>query len=262
MRVIWTRYCMIFSVFVSMILGGCAYVGQTMSPSPEFSFLVSTDGSLSRTIDNDFACMGLSADDFESVLTPGHYVVSIPYDMSACYLGPSGSDGVTVTRKFGMVGGYRAGVPDPPWMREYWEPSFVYQFPASMGWGGVLWTKPIDGWTTGNIYPPMPAEPNSCSQRMCLGQTGSDPCRSTSWCASVWAVLCADDEHCLAVNLDPGQMFCFRADDDGKRDPIAIATTLLETAWRNLSVERPDLVPWKVPDTNPSPYVPTPISPP
>ena len=42
----------------------------------------------------------------------------------------------------------------------------------------------------------------------------------------------------------------------GVLDPLGVAVVLLETAWRNLSIEQPDLVPITVPPVNTDPYQP------
>ncbi|MCL2489717.1 MAG: hypothetical protein FWF36_03175 [Propionibacteriaceae bacterium] len=170
-----------------------------------------------------FDCLTLTADDLEAVLLPTTYYVNIS-DPGACEVSFMGDRQITVA----VTDSRYQRVMVKSLMESSLGQAFVYRFPASFGWGGALWT------VEELLFEPMPASPT-------VG-------------GLAWAVLCADETHCVQVVVSYNMTISDNV--NGVRDPLGVAVSLLETVWRRLSVDRPDLVPVQVPAVNPAPYQP------
>ena len=222
-------FVLAISSFISLMLTSC-----TPPPSPPttptFRFDIyfadggGTSGTDSQTNAPHFSCFDLTEEDFEAVLMPYRYYVL------------SKDKHCDIQSIIEVDFRKEPGPQMPPldWMQNNWSSSFVYRFPESFGWGGALWT----------------------ADRNVAGETEFPAAPSTS--SSVRAVLCADSNHCLSVFMfQPYPSSVLLAPNvNGVFDPMDTAVSLLEKAWRRLSVDRPDLVPISVPAVNPSPYVP------
>jgi len=224
-------FVLAMSLLVSLLLSSC-----TPPPSPPttptfrfdvyFSDGVGTSSTDSQTNAPRFSCLGLTEEDFEGVLLPNSYYV----------LSEDNHCDIQNIIEVALPGA--GGSPKTPpldWMQANWSSGFVYKFPAPFGWGGGLWVT-ADVPFKSTYWMPVPPANN----RM------------------VWAVLCADTIHCLSVTMfQPRSDSIFLASNvNGVFDPMGTAVTLLEKAWRRLSVDRPDLVPISVPAVNTNPYVP------
>jgi len=236
----------------SLSLSGCSTnkTSSTSSPTSSFSFREHGFPYLDPDIDQSFFCPGLSMADIKKVLLPldTYYVdrnnsfkpVGYCYVNMFVYNGEnSAMYGITVSSLFGradLPAVYNAPIVDNNWMKEHWDSHFVYRFPESYGWGGALWTQRWGSLDSNSGYWPLAAVPNN----------GND----------AWSVLCSNPTNCLGVHIYPGDFWGLKPDASGRLDPIEVAVSLLEKAWRNLSVSRPDFIPYDVPDVNPSPYVP------
>ena len=176
-------------------------------------------------------CVGLKTDAVQAVFVPGQYKFGKePFD---CSFGPGGfgvyfESLVPNNADVGLVNLRDEG-------EAAWGSSFVYRFPESMGWGGALWTVKDKGYVAvpSSYSPSTPADAKLAS-----------------------VILCSDDHHCVLLNIESYVFRSLKANVNGVLDPIGSAVTLLESVWRTLSVERPDLVPMTVPAVNPAPYVP------
>ena len=214
--------------------------GPTQSPeTPAYTFWdpdVSDQPDEAVTVE-DWSlidCTGLTTDLVQDVFVPGQYWFG--EESFDCSFGPGGFGVFLENWVPENANTQHRGLVYPRSEAEtYWGSSFVYQFPESMGWGGVLWTVEDKGqWTTPSSY--SPSTPDHAER--------------------VSAILCADDQHCLFLDMETYMFRSLKANVNGVLDPIGSAVTLLESVWRTLSVERPDLVPMTVPAINPAPYVP------
>jgi len=226
-------YVLALSLLVSFLLSSCVLSPAPPSDlTPTFRFnVVGGYGEDDQYGVSDFPCFSLTGDDFKDVLLPNKYWVMPQYkpESTECTIFSS----LIVV----AVSGFVAVPPSLDSVKTDWEPSFVYQFPDSFGWGGALWIA---------YRSPSGDKP--------WGSLPAPPAASDT----VYAILCVDDAHCLLVTIDPdvSSQKYLAPNVNGVFDPIGIAVTLLEKAWRRLSVDRPDLVPISVPAVNPSPYVP------
>ena len=178
-------------------------------------------------------CQGMKVDVIQKVFIPFHY--DYGDDGYVCSFGNQGVYVESLVPTNTSATEARQIVDPQAEADSAWGSSFTYQFPASMGWGGALWTEKNNGYSTR----PLSYSPSSAAH--------SD---------RVWAILCADDEHCLWLEIKRSYFPALKPNANGVLDPVWSAVTLLESAWRTLSVESPDLVPMTVPAVNPSPYVP------
>ncbi|MCL2782655.1 MAG: hypothetical protein FWD80_01570 [Propionibacteriaceae bacterium] len=249
-------------VLVTGIIGYSAYATARTAPA-EFHFSVSTydfswDSYRRGTVNADdpvtIDCLGITKTDLEAVLVPKKYTVSIDKE-NISKSNASNSCWISDYDKFKQPIGTMIGIRTPSTVqtidgrstvtenqaKQLWGSSFAYTFPATFGWGGALWV----GISSGS--PPVAAGPGN----------------------RALAILCADQNHCLSVTIDqqyyslvvsvtePARPpWALRNNIYGVLDPLGVAVVLLETAWRNLSIEQPDLVPITVPPVNTDPYQP------
>jgi len=213
--------------------------GPTQSPeTPAYTFWdpdVSDQPDEAVTVEDWWLidCAGVKTDLVQEVFVPGLY--RFGGAQLSCSLGDAGF-GVFVESLVPENGNakYRGLVNPQADAEAVWGSSLVYQFPESMGWGGALWTGDVKGWTIPSSFPP------------------STPVDADD----VWAILCADGQHCLWVDIETFMFRSLKANVNGVLDPIGSALILLDAVWRRLSVERPDLGLIPLPDVNPAPYVP------
>jgi len=235
-----------------------AMQASKVAAMPKMHFSVTTyDYNYGEPLHSDnpmnIDCLGLSRDTLSAVLVPNNYNISV--NIAAKDRG-SGSNycvvtdadkwaGVPYGTSLQLVTPLQMGTSDgtvpltEDMAKKYWDASLVYRFPASFGWGGALWVDPDS-----SIKPVAPDISNKAL-----------------------AILCADLTHCMTVSISrtlntlaigasiPGGLpWAIKLNTFGVIDPLGTAIVLLETAWRNLSTEQPDLVPIDVPARNDYPY--------
>jgi len=192
------------------------------------------DSNMSTTLDpSTVDCMGLTAQDIENLWFPWNYHYFIAWTWPE-----TGSGRTDCTVGANAMGAYMRlqspadSVDLEDMLKSQWDGAFDYAFPASFGWGGALW----------------------------IDQSSVTP-SSPSADAFVQAMLCDTAGRCMMLLMYPPAFAFLRPNANGVMDPIGTSVTMIETAWRRLHAERPDLLPTALPKVNRSPYVPLKVPP-
>jgi len=222
---------------VLVTMSGCAGGRPAPTDSPQYQFYVDATGDAGfgwdpALLSDDFNCLTLTPGDLESMLIPVRWMVEASDERACSFSSANGETYVSVT---GANGPAIYSLQPEAWMQANWGGSFVYQFPASFGWGGALWTleEPYVGL--------MPAAPDVNG--------------------NAWAELCSDADHCLEAVV-PGNFYGLKDNVNGVYDQLGAAIELVELIWPRLVAQHPDWGFPPIPAVNPEPYQPllTPVA--
>jgi len=224
-----------------------SFVGCSDKVEPEYQFSsVQGYGIPTTDVSDSFSCLGISDEDFKSVLVPGYYeYIRDSPGTSPCMLTYSISNAGNLNIAFGV-----SGMPDIDRYRgsmrmAYFEPYMFYRFPAQVGDGGAFWfnEKADDTYSGDKVYYVKPSADADASPFVALELYHSEN-DGVIVSRGVWVKLSGDS----GVLWDSYPVF--------KTDVFSALTQLVFWAAQGLTRDYPAWFPNRLPDVNPSPYVP------
>jgi len=225
-RIFQVRVLLVTGTLLTVI-GGC----QPQSMPSAYRYTIVADSNpaspgFTPYQADTFSCSGIGETQIEYILPPDNYTV----DLSRCSIS---SDKVSLVLSPWGVPEACAG--PTPIRVSYFQPFMVYQFPAEIGNGGVWWETMMNG-----ISVPI-LDPNQVDV------------------ISVNAVLELFHLEQGRVIYSRGLILALSKDirDGLLTDPVSAISEFTFQAAKGLTAEYPDLFPIALPNSNPSPYMPS-----